>query len=111
MAGKNYAYLGGAQTGRTQDPAQLPTSLLTMQLDPYRGLAWAVMVAGGYAERKDVFFQEFAWGNYFRDKVRWDDRDDAAFTRAVEEAGALAHAPAATALPGYSPNKVVPGQK
>jgi hypothetical protein len=52
-------------------------------------------------EKKGVFFQEFRWADYFRDKVRWDDADDAAFADAVKAACTLAHAPAAAGLPGY----------
>lgn len=111
MVENNYTHLKTAQSQLPQDPAALPADLTAMQLDPYRGLAWGVMVAGGFAERKDVYFQEFAWANYFRDRVRWDDGSDTNFARAVEEASELAHHPAAAALPGYSPTKVVAVKK
>jgi hypothetical protein len=74
-----------------------------MQRDAWRGLAWGVMEAGGFTEKKGVYFQEFRWADYFRDKVEWDDRDDAAFARAVQAAGALAREAGAASLPGYQP--------
>jgi hypothetical protein len=100
MEASNYTYLKDA-AGRRQPPAALPASLLDMQRDPWRGLAWAVMVENGFLERKDVYFQEFRWADYFRDKVRWDDTDDAAFADAVKTACVLARSPAAAGLPGY----------
>jgi hypothetical protein len=107
MAASNYAYLKDA-TGRRQPPEALPATLLTMQRDPWRGLAWGVMEAGGFKERKDVFFQEFRWADYFRDQVQWDDANDGAFEDAVAAACDLAQAPAAAALPGYRPQAFQP---
>jgi len=100
MAASNCSYLKDAE-GRAQPPSALPASLRDLQLDPYRGLAWGVMQAGGFNEERKTFFQEFRWADYFRDKVKWDDRDDAAFDAAVKAATILAQAPAAAKLPGY----------
>jgi hypothetical protein len=106
MQAKNYVYLKDA-AGRGPQPASaLPANLTDMQLDPYRGLGWGVMKAGGFDEKKEAFFQEFLWGDRFRGKIAWDDRDDAAFARAVKEACALAHTPAFADLPGYRPEPV-----
>ena len=107
MAERHYSYLRDGQ-GRDQPPAALPDSLLGLQLDPYRGLAWGVMKAGGFTEQKKVYFQEFQWADYFRDKVRWDDADNAAFEDAVMAATVLAQAPAAAALPGYRADALQP---
>jgi 3-phytase len=107
MQASNYTYLYDAQ-GASQPPAALPDSLLTMQRDPYRGLAWGVMEAGGFHERKGVLFQEFRWADYFRDKLIWDDRDDDALEDAVKAACVLAQRPAAAALPGYRTTAVQP---
>lgn len=96
----NYAYLKDGE-GRPAAPDLLPETLLKMQPDPWRGLAWAVMVAGGFEEKKGWFFQEFAWADYFRDRVSWNDRDDEDFARAVAAAVELARSPAASALPGW----------
>lgn len=100
MEANNYTYLKDA-TGRSLPPDALPENLLVMQRDVWRGLAWAVMEANGFREMKGVFFQEFRWADYFRDKIRWDDRDDEAFAEAVKAASVLAQAPAAARLPGY----------
>lgn len=100
MAANNYSYLKNAH-GEPQPPTALPASLRGLQLDPYRGLAWAVMKAGGFHEERKTYFQEFRWGDYFRDKIQWDDRDDKAFSDAVKAALVLAQAPGAAALPGY----------
>lgn len=103
MQAHNYAYLHDARGRGPQPPESLPETLLLMQRDPYRGLAWGVMKAGGFAEKKGVFFQEFRWADFFRDQIAWNDDDDAAFARAVRDACVLAHAPEAAQLPGYLP--------
>lgn len=107
MVANNYVYLRDA-AGRAQPPSTLPASLLVMQRDPWRGLAWAVMKAGGFAEKKGVFFQEFRWADYFRDRVKWNDVDDEAFDDAVDAACVLAQAPAAAQLPGYRSHALQP---
>jgi hypothetical protein len=116
MAANNCTYLKDA-TGRPQPPAALPATLVAMQRDPYRGLAWGVLNAGGFTERKDVFFQEFRWADYFRDKLSWNDTDDEAFDDAIKAACILAQSPAAAGLPGYrtsvlqnKPTDVVPAK-
>ena len=106
MAANNYSYLQNVH-GELQPPTALPASLRGLELDPYRGLAWAVMKAGGFHETK-VFFQEHHWADYFRDKVQWDDADDEAFSDAVKAAIVLAQAPAAAALPGYRSDALQP---
>ncbi len=107
MESSGYAHLRDA-AGAPRPATELPASLTAMQLDPYRGLAWAVMEAGGFAERKDVLFQEFRWAEHFRGKVAWDDADDDAFERAVEDARGLARRPEAQGLPGARPLGVLP---
>ncbi len=107
MAAKHYSYLKDG-AGRPQSAAALPADLTGLQLDPYRGLAWGVMKAGGFTERKKVFFQEFQWADYFRAKIQWDDTDDHAFKEAVMAAEVLAQVPAAAALPGYRADALRP---
>jgi hypothetical protein len=102
MEASNYVYLKDA-AGLVQPPAALPATLLVMQRDPWRGLAWGVMEAGGFAERKGVFFQEFRWADYFRARIHWDDADNEAFAEAVKAACLLARAADAAHLPGYQP--------
>jgi hypothetical protein len=102
MQQQGYTFLRDS-SGQLRDPAELPVSLNEMKPDPYRGLAWAVMQAKGFKEIKPpaIFFQEFYWADFFRDKIKWDDSDESAFARAVQEALALAQSPAAATLPGY----------
>jgi 3-phytase len=100
MQANNYVYLKNAD-GHEQPPSALPNSLLTMQRDPWRGLAWGVMEARGFLEQKGVFFQEFRWADYFRDKISWNDADDDAFDDGVKAACVLAQLPGASGLPGY----------
>lgn len=101
MRAANNTYLKDASGRGPLDPKELPTTLLQMQSDPYRGLAWGVMEAGGFKEKKGFFFQEFFWADYFRSRVTWDDAHDDEFARAVQEAVALARQPAAAQLPGF----------
>jgi hypothetical protein len=105
MRRQHYAYLFDAAGHGPLDPAGLPDSLLHMQSDPYRSLAWGVLTRHGFREVHGPggFFEEFHWGDYFRTRVHWDDRDAADFAAAVDRAVALAHEPAAAGLPGYVP--------
>lgn len=100
MRASNYAYLKDA-AGRDAAPEALPASLLEMQRDPWRGLAWALMEAGAFTELKGVFFQEFRWADFLRARVEWDDANQADFQRALAEAKKIAATPVAAALPGY----------
>lgn len=107
MQASRYAYLKDAD-GRATAPEQLPASLLEMQRDPWRGLAWAMMDAGAFTELKGVFFQEFLWADFLRPRVKWNDADEADFARALAEAKQLAATPAAAALPGYKAGVLQP---
>jgi|UniRef100_UPI00404B52C1 hypothetical protein len=102
MQKQGYTFLRDS-SGQMRSPIELPVSLNEMKPDPYRGLAWAVMQAEGFKEIKppEIFFQEFYWADFFRDKITWDDTDNAAFALAVHKALELAHSPAAAGLPGY----------
>lgn len=104
MRAAHNTYLNDAAGRGPLDPAALPADLFAMQSNLYRGLSWAVLEAGGFTERKDVYFQEFFWADFFRGKITWDDADDVDFQRAVAAAVELAHSPAAAGLPGYRAN-------
>lgn len=108
MAENHYSYLKNAKGEGPRPYTAVPASLRELQLDPYRGLAWGVMKAGGFHEQKQVFFQEFAWADYFRANLTWDDANDKAFADAVIAAEVLAQAPAAKALPGYRAEALQP---
>ena len=100
MADRHFVYPKD-NAGRPAEAVMLPETLLKMQHDRWRGLAWAVMVAGGFEEKKGWFFQEFAWADYFRGRVSWDEGNDAEFARAVGVAVELARSPEAAGLPGW----------
>ncbi len=107
MRAGNYTYLKDA-TGRDAAPEQLPPTLLEMQRDPWRGMAWALMEAGAFTELKGVFFQEFRWADFLRPQVTWNEADDADFERALAQARLLAASPAAASLPGFRPGVLLP---
>lgn len=54
--------------GRKICPTRLPPSLDMLQSDRYRDLAWSVREAGGF-KKTHVPFSEFAWANFFRDRI------------------------------------------
>ncbi|MBX3737092.1 MAG: phytase [Candidatus Didemnitutus sp.] len=107
MQASNYTYLKDA-AGRPVAPDKLPATLLEMQRDPWRGLAWALMDAGAFTELKGVFFQEFLWADFLRERVQWNDADEVDFQRALAEARRLAATPAAAALPGWKAGVLSP---
>jgi len=81
-------------------PDRLPKSVAELADDPYRSLAWAVCERGGW-DKSNSSFAEFRWAEFFRSRVRIDDRSG--FGKAVAEALDLCHRPEAKALPGYIP--------
>jgi hypothetical protein len=83
------------------DPNHLPEDVRGMADDPYRSLAGAVRKRGGY-DKSPLPFAEFRWARYFRENIKtYPTRAD--FDKAVAEALAIAHDPAAKDLPGYKP--------
>jgi hypothetical protein len=54
--------------GRKICPTRLPSTLDKLQADRYRDLAWSVRQAGGF-RKSHVPFSEFAWANFFRDRI------------------------------------------
>jgi hypothetical protein len=98
MREKAWVYLYD-KDGQPIDPSAIPRGLADLQDDKYRSLAWGVLEAGGY-ERSDIPFQEFLWGNYFRQHLSFDNTD-AGFQQAVAEALPLCQSPEASHLPGY----------
>jgi hypothetical protein len=89
------------KAGQLVDLEAIPARLSGLQDDPYRSLAWGVLQAGGY-DKSDVPFQEFLWGNYFRQHLEFDNTTDAGFQQAVTEALTLCQRPEASHLPGFS---------
>ncbi|MEH1846337.1 MAG: ParB-like protein [Nostoc sp.] len=85
--------------GNTVEPDAIPSNLADLQDDKYRSLAWAVLEAGGY-QKSDVPFQEFLWGNYFRQHLTFKNTEEG-FRQAVNQALLLCQLPQASKLPGY----------
>lgn len=88
--------------GNSVEPDQIPANLAQLEDDKYRSLAWAVLQAGGY-EESDVPFQEFMWGNYFREYISFEDTEEE-FKKAIDAALILCRKPQASKLPGYINN-------
>lgn len=83
------------------DPNHLPEDVRSMADDPFRSVAWAVRKRGGY-DKTAIPFAEFAWAQYFRERVAtYPTRAD--FEKTVREALAIAHDAAARDLPGWKP--------
>ncbi|AHF89042.1 chromosome partitioning protein ParB [Opitutaceae bacterium TAV5] len=104
MRENNYVYLQVPGSRTRLSPARLPVSLLDLQDDPWRSLAWAVGKAGVYEVQNHVFFQKFHWAEFFRVRITWDDSRKKNFRRAVVTAMELACTPAASHLPGWLPS-------
>lgn len=86
--------------GRRRDYDAIPKSVAAMTDDPYRSLAGAVRLAGGYA--KDTTpFAEFLWADFLRRRIKRSQvRQD--FDAALADALALARSEAADYLPGWA---------
>ena len=88
------------QRGRRQSFGAVPKTLGNLVDDPYRSLAAAVRMAGGFA-KEETPFAEFLWADFFRRRVSSSllrNSPDAA----LGEALGCAHRKAAMHLPGWS---------
>lgn len=99
MEAQKWVYLKD-ETGRDRRPQSLPKKLEDLADDPYRSLAWLVAEHDGYVEN-EVPFQEFKWGEFFRDRIDLGDGRAKDIKRALERALELALSKAAKDLPGY----------
>ena len=89
------------QHGRLQAISDLPLRIGGLVDDPYRSLAGFVREAGGFGKTLAAF-EEFQWATFFRSRIALGAHPDrSAFEAALAQALALAHTPAAKALPGY----------
>lgn len=84
--------------GRKICPTRLPATLDQLRFDRHRDLAWSVREAGGF-EKVDIPYAEFAWANFFRERIPISvlNRD---FDTAHERAMRLARSTDARYLPG-----------
>jgi hypothetical protein len=101
MQEKAWVYLYD-KDGQLVEPSALPAGLAELQDDKYRSLAWGVLQVGGYA-KSEVPFQEFLWGNYFRQHLTFENTEEG-FQQAIHEALRLCRLPEASNLPGYISN-------
>ena len=88
--------------GRREPFNAIPKSLESLTDDPYRSLAAAVRMAGGFPKDQTPF-AEFLWADFFRRRVpaallRTDP--DSALSAAMQ----IVHVKAAMHLPGWSPS-------
>jgi hypothetical protein len=91
-----YPYDAKGERRRFKD---LPKSIKDLDDDPYRSLAGELRRAGGFA--KDTTpFSEFLWADFLRRQVPRKTVEDH-FTKAMENALALAKSRAAIYLPGW----------
>lgn len=91
--------------GRKRPVRDLPKTLSGLTDDPYRSLAAAVRMAGGFPKEQTPF-AEFLWADFFRRRVptallRMDP--DSALSAAMQ----LVHERAAMHLPGWSSQPVL----
>lgn len=86
--------------GRRQSFSNIPKNLISLADDPYRSLAAAVRMAGGFPKEQTPF-AEFLWADFFRRRVPAKllrDAPDSALASALQ----LAHDQAAMHLPGWA---------
>ncbi|EQA44176.1 putative ParB-like nuclease [Leptospira broomii serovar Hurstbridge str. 5399] len=88
--------------GNPADTEEIPSSLEDLKDDKYRSLAWAVRKAGAY-EKSDKPFQEFLWGDFFRQRIDFEDTEEG-FQAAVNKAVELCKTHEAKHLPGFIKN-------
>lgn len=87
------------KNGKRRGFADIPKSVMELEDDPYRSLAGELRRAGGFA--KDTTpFSEFLWASFLRSRVKRTtvEKD---FSRAIEQALALARSQEAAYLPGW----------
>jgi hypothetical protein len=85
--------------GRRRTAKHIPSRLEDLKDDPYRSLAGATRLAGGFA--KDTTpFSEFLWATHFRRHIR-PRRVRDAFAAALDDALALARSASTAHLPGW----------
>lgn len=86
--------------GRREPFGAIPKSLKSLTDDPYRSLAAAVRMAGGFPKDQTPF-AEFLWADFFRHRVpaaQLSSDPDSALAAALQ----LVHDTAAMHLPGWS---------
>ncbi len=99
MKDENLVYLKD-EKGIDRQVKDLPKSIVDLQDDPYRSLAWFVRKKGGF-NKTTHYFVEFAWAEFFRFEIPLSDlKTD--FKKAVRQGYLLAQSSKAQHLPGFS---------
>ncbi|WP_439497360.1 ParB-like protein [Bosea sp. (in: a-proteobacteria)] len=85
--------------GRRCGYDEIPRRVTGLVDDPYRSLAGALRLAGGYA-KNETPFSEFLWANFLRRRIK-RAAIERSFGKALERALLLARQPEADHLPGW----------
>jgi hypothetical protein len=85
--------------GRRRSPVKIPKRIEHLEDDPFRSLAGAVRMAGGFA-KVAVPFSEFAWADFLRRRLDLHLVTDS-FGHALSQAMILARSDKARHLPGW----------
>jgi len=85
--------------GNRRGPDEIPRKVSGLVDDPYRSLAGALRLAGGYA-KTEAPFSEFLWADFLRRRVK-PDLVRRFFPKALRKALDLARSPEAGHLPGW----------
>jgi len=96
-AGRLYLF---DEKGQRINPSQLPMRLHALRDDPYRDLAQSLRQEGGFKKNRAPY-SEFCWANFLRTRIA-SRIVKADYAAAVRQAIALARAPEAANLPGFS---------
>jgi len=99
MNSNHWVYLYDEKGNGPHRYEELPQSIMELKNDPYRSLAWGVRKEGGY-EKSDVSFADFAWANFFRERISVE-LITSDFEKATEQGVRWAHSREAQNLPGY----------
>jgi hypothetical protein len=86
--------------GRRRPYSELPTTVKTMENDPYRSLAGELRAMGGFA-KDSTPFSEFLWADFLRLRIKLK-AIKADFNAALTTALALAKTSEADYLPGWA---------
>jgi len=85
--------------GRRRGKEEIPRRVSGLVDDPYRSLAGALRLAGGYA-KAEAPFSEFLWADFLRRRVK-SDLVERFFPKALRKAVDLARTREAEHLPGW----------
>ena len=100
MVKNNYVWLKD-RNYRYRHFSKLPACLKALTDDPYRSLAWKVRKNKGFT-KINFSFQEFYWGEFFKQQgIHLESSDEWEIEAVLEDAMKLAKSKAAQHLPGH----------